>query len=73
MTLTPKEYEVLAYLARNAGKVLTHRQVLQAVWGAEHGDEADYAWTYVWRLRHKLESDPEQPRHLLTRSIAVGA
>ena len=65
-TLTPKEYDVLAYLARNAGKVLTHRQILQAVWGAEYGDEADYVWTYVRRIRRKLEPDPEQPRYVLT-------
>jgi two-component system KDP operon response regulator KdpE len=66
VALTPREYEVLAYLARNGGKVLTHRQILQAVWGAEYGDEADYVWTYVRRLRRKIEPDPEQPRYLLT-------
>ena len=66
LALTPKEYEVLAYLARNAGKVLTHRQILQAVWGGEYGDEADYVWTYVRRIRRKVEPDPEQPRYLLT-------
>jgi two-component system KDP operon response regulator KdpE len=68
VSLTPKEYDVLAYLARNAGKVLTHRQILQAVWGAEYGDEADYVWTYVRRIRRKLEPDPEQPRCLLTEA-----
>jgi two-component system KDP operon response regulator KdpE len=66
VSLTPKEYDVLAFLARNAGKVLTHRQILQAVWGAEYGDEADYVWTYVRRIRRKMEPDPEQPRYLLT-------
>ena len=66
VSLTPKEYDVLAHLARNAGKVLTHRQILQSVWGAEYGDEADYVWTYVRRIRRKLEPDPEQPRYLLT-------
>jgi two-component system KDP operon response regulator KdpE len=68
VTLTPKEYDVLAYLARNAGKVLTHRQILQAVWGSEYGEEADYVWTYVRRIRRKLEPDPEQPRYLLTEA-----
>ncbi len=68
VSLTPKEYDVLAHLARNAGKVLTHRQILQAVWGAEYGDEADYVWTYVRRIRRKLEPDPEQPRYLLTEA-----
>jgi two-component system, OmpR family, KDP operon response regulator KdpE len=64
--LTHKEYEVLAYLARNAGKVLTHRQILHAVWGGQYGDEADYVWTYVRRLRRKLEPQPQTPRYLLT-------
>jgi two-component system KDP operon response regulator KdpE len=68
VSLTPKEYDVLAHLARNAGKVLTHRQILQAVWGAEYGEEADYVWTYVRRIRRKLEPDPEQPRYLLTEA-----
>lgn len=64
--LTPKEYDVLAYLARNAGRVLTHRQILQAVWGGQYGDESDYVWTYVRRIRRKLEPDPERPSYLLT-------
>ena len=68
VSLTPKEYDVLAHLARTAGKVLTHRQILQAVWGAEYGDEADYVWTYVRRIRRKLEPDQEQPRFLLTEA-----
>jgi two-component system KDP operon response regulator KdpE len=66
ISLTPKQYEVLAYLARNAGKLLTHRQILQTVWGNEYGEESDYIWTYVRRLRRKIEPDPEHPRYLLT-------
>jgi len=66
VALTPREYEVLAYLVRNAGKMLTHRQILQAVWGSGHGDESDYVWTYVRRVRRKLEPDPEHPRYVLT-------
>jgi two-component system, OmpR family, KDP operon response regulator KdpE len=66
--LTPKEYDIFAYLARNAGKVMTHRQILQTVWGPEYGDEAEYVWTYVRRIRRKLEDDPEQPRYLLTEA-----
>lgn len=66
VSLTPREYEVLAHLSHNAGRVLTHRQILQAVWGGEYGDEADYIWTYVRRIRRKIESDPESPAHLLT-------
>jgi two-component system KDP operon response regulator KdpE len=69
--LTQKEYDVLAYLARNAGKVLTHRQILHAVWGGQYGDEADYVWTYVRRIRRKVEPDPHHPRYLLTEP-AVG-
>jgi two-component system KDP operon response regulator KdpE len=69
--LTPKEYDLLAYLARNAGKVLTHRQILHAVWGGQYGDEADYVWTYVRRIRRKIEPDPQHPRYLLTEP-AVG-
>ena len=68
ISLTPKEYDILAYLARNAGKVITHRQILQTVWGPEYGDEADYVWTYVRRIRRKLERDSEQPRYLLTEA-----
>lgn len=64
--LTRREYEVLAHLARNAGKVLLHRQVLQAVWGGQYGDEADYIWTFVQRIRRKLEPDRRQPRFVLT-------
>ncbi|MGE3269344.1 MAG: response regulator transcription factor [Chloroflexota bacterium] len=71
VSLTPKEYDVLAFLARNAGKVMTHRQILQTVWGPEYGEEADYVWTYVRRLRRKLEPDPEQP-HLLLTEAGVG-
>jgi two-component system, OmpR family, KDP operon response regulator KdpE len=66
VALTPKEYDVLAYLARNAGKVLLHRQILQGVWGGQYGEEADYVWTFVRRIRRKLEPDPEHPRYVLT-------
>ena len=68
VALTPREYEVLAYLARNAGKVLTHRQMLQAVWGEEYGDETDYLWTFVRRIRRKIEPDPARPCYLLTET-----
>ena len=69
--LTRREYEVLAYLARNAGKILLHRQVLQAVWGGQYGDEADYVWTFVQRIRRKIEPDRRRPRYLLTE-VGVG-
>jgi DNA-binding response OmpR family regulator len=68
VTLTRKEYDVVAYLARNAGKVLTHRKILQAVWGGQYGEEPHYVWIYVGRIRRKIEPDPEQPRYLLTEA-----
>jgi two-component system KDP operon response regulator KdpE len=66
VSLTPKQYDVLAYLARNAGKVLTHRQILQAAWGGQYSDEVDYVWTYMRRIRRRIEPDPSQPRFVLT-------
>jgi len=64
--LTPTEYELLAQLAINAGRVLTHRALLQAVWGPEYGDETEYVWAYVRRLRRKIEPDPSNPEYILT-------
>src|SRR6266851_4734732 len=64
--LTRREFEVLAYFARNAGKILLHRQVLQAVWGGQYGDETDYVWNFVHKIRRKIEPDRTQPRYLLT-------
>jgi two-component system, OmpR family, KDP operon response regulator KdpE len=66
--LTRREFEVLAYFARNAGKVMLHRQVLQAVWGGNYGDEADYVWTYVQRIRRKIEPDRRTPLYLRTEA-----
>ena len=64
--LTRREFEVLSYFARNAGKILLHRQVLQAIWGGEYGEEADYVWTFAQRIRRKIEPDRAHPRYLLT-------
>jgi two-component system KDP operon response regulator KdpE len=64
--LTPTEFTLLAEFIAHAGKVLTHRALLQKVWGPEYGDEAEYLRVYVNRLRHKIEVDPSKPRHLLT-------
>ena len=66
--LTRREFEVLAFLARNAGKVLLHRQVLQAVWGGEYSDEADYVWTFVQRIRRKIEPDRQHPMYVITEA-----
>lgn len=65
--LTRTEYEILAHLALHSGRVLTHRALLQAVWGPAYGNENEYLWTYIRRLRHKIEPNPRQPRYLLTQ------
>jgi two-component system, OmpR family, KDP operon response regulator KdpE len=64
--LTPTEYALLVQLARSAGKVLSHTVLLQRVWGPEYGEETDYLWAYVRRLRRKLEAEPDHPRYLFT-------
>ena len=64
--LTPKEYEMLRYLVTNAGKLITHRMLLRAVWGAEYEDSRQYLHVFVAQLRRKLEPDPSHPRYLLT-------
>lgn len=66
--LTPLEYRLLAALVTNAGKVMTHRQLLHEVWGHATGDNSHYLRIYVGHLRHKLENDPAQPRHFLTET-----
>jgi two-component system KDP operon response regulator KdpE len=68
VSLTSREFDVLAYLARNAGKVVLHRQLLQAVWGAQYGDESDYIWTFVQRIRRKIEPGRKKSRFLLTET-----
>ncbi|NWJ95721.1 MAG: response regulator transcription factor [Chloroflexi bacterium] len=64
--LTPKQYELLKYLAQNAGRVITHRAALVAVWGPEYGGESQYIHTFINQLRHKIEADPVHPHHILT-------
>jgi two-component system KDP operon response regulator KdpE len=66
--LTPIEYRLLAVLARNPGKVLTHAMLLRMVWGLAYQGETHYVRVYMARLRRKLEADPSRPRHLLTQS-----
>jgi len=62
LELTPKEFGFLALLARHAGKVLTHRMILQQVWGPEYGTESEYLRVYASQLRKKLQEDPQRPR-----------
>jgi two-component system KDP operon response regulator KdpE len=69
--LTPIEYRLLAALVRHAGRVITHRQLLQEVWGVNHVDQTHYLRVYMGHLRHKLERDPARPR-LLTTEPGVG-
>jgi two-component system KDP operon response regulator KdpE len=64
--LTPNEFKLLTMLVKNAGKVLTHRQLLHGVWGPGSGDETHYVRVYMNQLRQKLESDATRPRYLLT-------
>jgi two-component system KDP operon response regulator KdpE len=64
--LTPTEYKLLATLVRHAGKVLTHRQLLKEVWGANYVNQSHYVRVYLAQLRQKIEPDPARPRLLLT-------
>lgn len=66
--LTPIEYRLLGVLARNAGKVMTHRHLLREVWGPSHAESSHYLRIYMGHLRQKLEDDPAQPKHLLTET-----
>jgi two-component system KDP operon response regulator KdpE len=66
--LTSTEYDLLAIFARNVGKILIHRYLLEQVWGALHAEETQYLRVYVAQLRKKLEDDPGQPRHFITES-----
>lgn len=66
--LTPHEYGLLAELSRHPGRVLTHRALLLAVWGAGYADETHYLRVYMGTLRRKLEDDPSRPVHLVTET-----
>lgn len=69
--VTPIEFRLLSVLLRHAGVVVTHRQLLQEVWGAEHIHDQHYLRIYMGQLRHKLEVNPARPRYLLTE-VGVG-
>ena len=64
--LTPKEFDLLVYLARHAGKVVTHRALLGAVWGGESTEQVEYLRVFVAQLRKKLEPSPNSPRYIVT-------
>ena len=64
--LTPKEFELLAFFARNPDRVMTHRAVLKAVWGPNAVDQPEHLWVLVGQLRKKIEPDPSHPRYLIS-------
>jgi two-component system KDP operon response regulator KdpE len=64
--LTPKEFELLAFLARNPDRVLTHRAILKEVWGPNAVDQPEHLWVLVAQLRKKIEDDPAKPRRLIS-------
>jgi two-component system KDP operon response regulator KdpE len=66
LKLTPKEFELLSFLARHAGRVVTHKQVLAAVWGPAHTEDTQYLRVYIGQLRQKVEEKPDDPRIILT-------
>jgi len=64
--LTPTEYDLLKYLIEHAGKVLTHRMILQAVWGEAYVDQAQYLRVFIGQLRRKIERTPARPSFIIT-------
>jgi two-component system, OmpR family, KDP operon response regulator KdpE len=64
--LTPTEYDLLVYFAQHAGKVLTQRKLLGAVWGGDYTQQPEYLRVFVGQLRKKIESDPSAPRYIVT-------
>jgi two-component system KDP operon response regulator KdpE len=64
--LTTKEFDLIYYLAAHPNKTITHRELLQAVWGPDYGGEQEYLRVFVNRLRKKIEPSPSSPKYLLT-------
>ena len=64
--LTPIEFRLLALLLHNAGRILTHKQLLVGVWGWEYSDDLDYVRIYIWHLRQKIEPDQANPQYIIT-------
>jgi two-component system KDP operon response regulator KdpE len=64
--LTPKEWDVLRYLTQHANQAVSHRELLQAVWGPDYGDQVDYLRVVIKNLRRKIEADPEHPHFIKT-------
>jgi two-component system KDP operon response regulator KdpE len=66
MRLSPKEFDLLIYLIRHSGKVLTHRTLLANIWGGDYTDQTEYLRVFIRHLRKKIEPDPAKPRYILT-------
>jgi two-component system KDP operon response regulator KdpE len=64
--LTPKEFELLRYLVGHEGKPVTHRELLQAIWGPDYGDEPEYLRVFINQVRKKIEANPAKPKYILT-------
>ena len=64
--LTPKEFELLRYLVAHFGKPVTHRELLQAVWGPDYGDEPEYLRVFINQVRKKIETNPAKPKYIVT-------
>jgi two-component system KDP operon response regulator KdpE len=64
--LTPKELDLLRYLTQHANQAVPHRELLQAVWGPDYGDQVDYLRVFIKSLRKKIESNPEEPEYIIT-------
>jgi two-component system KDP operon response regulator KdpE len=64
--LTPIEYEILKYLALQAGRVVTHKQLLRAIWGPNYQEQTQYLRVYIGQLRRKIEADPSRPTYIIT-------
>lgn len=64
--LTSKEFDLLHYFAAHPNKTITHRELLQAVWGPDYGHEQEYLRVFINRLRKKIERSPKNPKFLLT-------
>jgi two-component system KDP operon response regulator KdpE len=64
--LTPKELDLLRHLTQHANEAVPHRELLQAVWGPDYGDQVDYLRAFINSLRKKLEPDPEHPQYIMT-------
>jgi len=66
--LTPTEYELIKFLAQHRGRVLTHKQILKAVWGSSYDEDIHYIRVYIGQLRRKIEDNPTQPKYIITES-----